>query len=113
MASGLHQDRRTPAMTSSASEQIAPPDPPPPAADVPTAATERRLWRSWLVYSLSSVASRVIGFLMLPIYTRVLSPEEFGIRAMVTVGVDLVGMLCSLGLTTAMIRHYTGDRGEG
>jgi O-antigen/teichoic acid export membrane protein len=74
--------------------------------------TERRLWRSWLVYSLTSVASRLIGFLMLPIYTRVLSPEEFGIRAMVVVGVDLVGMLCSLGLTTAMIRHYTGDRGD-
>jgi O-antigen/teichoic acid export membrane protein len=83
----------------------------PPLAESP--ATERRLWRNWFVYSLSSVASRLIGFLMLPIYTRVLSPEEFGIRAMVTVGVDLVGMVCSLGLTTAMIRHYTGERGQG
>jgi len=83
----------------------------PPVAESP--ASERRLWRSWLVYSLSSVASRLIGFLMLPIYTRVLSPEEFGIRAMVTVGVDLVGMVCSLGLTTAMIRYYTGERGQG
>ena len=61
-----------------------------PVAEAP--ASERRLWRSWFVYSLSSVASRLIGFLMLPIYTRVLSPEEFGIRAMVTVGVDLVGV---------------------
>lgn len=84
----------------------------PPAAAPAPAATERRLWRNWIVYALSSVAGRLIGFLMLPIYTRVLSPEEFGIRAMVVVGVDLVGMVCSLGLTTAMIRHYTGDRGE-
>jgi O-antigen/teichoic acid export membrane protein len=83
-----------------------------PAPALAPATTERRLWRSWIVYSLSSVAGRLVGFLMLPIYTRVLSPEEFGIRAMVTVGVDLVGMVCSLGLTTAMIRHYTGDRGE-
>lgn len=86
-------------------------DAPPAPAPAP-ATTERRLWRNWIVYSLSSVAGRLVGFLMLPIYTRVLSPEEFGIRAMVTVGVDLVGMVCSLGLTTAMIRHYTGDRGE-
>jgi O-antigen/teichoic acid export membrane protein len=100
-------------MALSASNQIDQLDAPPPVAVAPPVATERRLWRSWLVYSLSSVASRLIGFLMLPIYTRVLSPEEFGIRAMVTVGVDLVGMVCSLGLTTAMIRHYTGDRGEG
>jgi O-antigen/teichoic acid export membrane protein len=71
------------------------------------------LWRSWIVYALSSVASRLVGFLMLPIYTRVLSPEEYGIRAMVTVGVDLVGMVCSLGLTTAMIRHYTGNGRDG
>ena len=67
------------------------------------------MWRNWLVYGLSSVASRLVGFVMLPVYTRVLSPEEYGIRAMVTVGVDLVGMVCSLGLTTAMIRYATGD----
>ena len=46
---------------------------------------------------------------MLPIYTRILSPEEYGIRAMVAVGMDLVGMVCWLGITTAMVRHYTGD----
>ena len=78
----------------------------------PSITSARSLWRSWIVYALSSVASRLVGFLMLPIYTRVLSPEEYGIRAMVTVGVDLVGMVCSLGLTTAMIRHYTGDGAE-
>lgn len=67
------------------------------------------MWRTWIVYGLSSVAGRLIGVLMLPIYTRVLTPEEYGIRAMVTVGVDLVGMVCSLGLTTAMVRHLAGD----
>lgn len=81
----------------------------PPAADA-TRATPRTLWRSWIVYSLSSLASRLVGFLMLPIYTRLLSPEEYGIRAMVTVGMDIVGMVCWLGITTAMVRHYTGDQ---
>lgn len=71
----------------------------------------RLLWRNWLIYGLSSVAGRLVGFLMLPIYTRVLSPQEYGVRAMVTVGVDLVGMLCALGLITAMVRFYTGDDG--
>src|SRR5688572_33208391 len=99
-------------MTLSAHDRLDAVDTPAVAAAPGPAATERRLWRSWFVYGLSSIAGRLVGFLMLPIYTRVLSPEEYGIRAMVTVGVDLVGMLCSLGLTTAMIRHYTGDRGE-
>ncbi len=99
-------------MTLSAHDRLDHVEAPLVAAPAPVA-TERRVWRSWIVYALSSVAGRLIGFLMLPIYTRVLSPEEFGIRAMVTVGVDLVGMVCSLGLTTSMIRHYSGDRGEG
>ena len=43
-----------------------------PAPAPAPATTERRLWRSWIVYSLSSVAGRLVGFLMLPIYTRVL-----------------------------------------
>src|SRR5947199_276112 len=74
-----------------------------------SAVSPRAMWRSWIVYGLSSVASRLIGFLLLPIYTRVLTPEEYGVRAMIIVGVDLIGMLCSLGLTTAMVRFATGD----
>ncbi len=76
------------------------------------AISTRALWRNWLIYGLSSVASRLVGFLLLPIYTRVLTPEEYGVRAMIIVGVDLVGMLCSLGLTTAMVRFATGDGDE-
>lgn len=65
--------------------------------------------RNWLVYGISSVASRLVGFLLLPVYTRVLTPEEYGIRAMVTLGVDVVGMLFSLGIGVAMVRFFAGD----
>src|SRR5438045_4024949 len=60
--------------------------------------------RNWFVYGISSIASRLVGFLLLPVYTRVLTPEEYGIRAMVTLGVDVVGMLFSLGIGVAMVR---------
>ena len=65
--------------------------------------------RNWFVYGISSVASRLVGFLLLPVYTRVLTPEEYGIRAMVTLGVDVVGMLFSLGIGVAMVRFYSGE----
>lgn len=78
-----------------------------------TVATSARsltaMGRNWFVYGISSVASRLVGFLLLPIYTRVLTPEEYGIRAMVTLGVDVVGMLFSLGIGVAMVRFYAGD----
>jgi O-antigen/teichoic acid export membrane protein len=68
--------------------------------------------RNWFVYGISSVASRLVGFLLLPVYTRVLTPEEYGIRAMVTLGVDIVGMLFSLGIAVAMVRFYAGEGGR-
>jgi O-antigen/teichoic acid export membrane protein len=100
MAGGLHIGTETMSIVSAAADTHVPPS------------SLRTLWQRWLTYSLSSLASRLVGFLMLPVYTRVLTPEEYGIRAMVTVGVDLVGAFCWFGLTTAMMRYYTGPDGE-
>src|SRR5205085_5145319 len=85
---------------------IAPPAPSRPASALAS------MGRNWLVYGISSIASRFVGFLLLPLYTRVLTPEEYGLRAMVTVGVDVVGMLFSLGIGTAMVRYYAGSGDE-
>lgn len=68
----------------------------------------RHVGRHWLVYGLGSVANRLVGFLLLPLYTRYLTPEDYGIKAMVVAGVDMVGIFLSFGLRTAMIR-FAGD----
>jgi O-antigen/teichoic acid export membrane protein len=81
-----------------------------PSASPPLAGRSvTAMGRNWVVYGISSVASRLVGVLLLPVYTRVLTPEEYGIRAMVTLGVDIVGMLCSLGISVAMARFYAGE----
>lgn len=73
----------------------------------------RGMWRAWGVYGASSILNRSIAFLLLPLYTRVLSPEEYGIRAMVGLGLDLVGLLVSFGLKEAINRFYTGGGPDG
>jgi O-antigen/teichoic acid export membrane protein len=73
----------------------------------------RHVSRHWLVYGLGSVANRVVGFLLLPLYTRYLTPEDYGIKAMVVAGVDMVGIFLSFGLRTAMIRFATDTDGGG
>jgi O-antigen/teichoic acid export membrane protein len=64
------------------------------------------MFRLWSVYGLSSILSRSIAFLLLPLYTRVLSPEEYGIRAMVALGIELTMLLVACGLKEATTRFY-------
>jgi O-antigen/teichoic acid export membrane protein len=70
----------------------------------------RDVARHWLVYGVGSVANRLVGFLLLPLYTRFLTPEDYGIKAMVVAGVDVVGIFLGLGLRAAMIR-FASDTG--
>jgi O-antigen/teichoic acid export membrane protein len=71
------------------------------------------MWRIWSVYGVTSVLSRSLAFLLLPVYTRVLSPEEWGIRAMVALGLDAIALLCAFGLKEGINRFYTaGDGGR-
>src|SRR5687767_13335078 len=79
-----------------------------PASSAPPPSV-RGMGRNWLVYGVSSVASRLVGFLLLPVYTRILSPEDYGVRAMVALSVDLVALLFSFGIGTAMTRYYAGE----
>jgi O-antigen/teichoic acid export membrane protein len=66
------------------------------------------MFRLWSVYGLSSILGRSIAFLLLPLYTRVLSPEEYGIRAMVALGIELTMLLVAFGLKEATTRFYVG-----
>lgn len=75
-------------------------------------ASLRGMWRLWSVYGLTSILSRSIAFLLLPLYTRVLTPQEYGIRAMVALGLELILLLVACGLKEGINRFYTsGDAG--
>jgi O-antigen/teichoic acid export membrane protein len=65
------------------------------------------MWRLWSVYGVSSILSRSIAFLLLPLYTRVLTPQEYGIRAMVALGLELILLLVACGLKEGINRFYT------
>jgi O-antigen/teichoic acid export membrane protein len=57
-------------------------------------------------YALAVLLQRGIGFLLLPLYTRVLPPEEYGQLAVVLTISAGVSTLLSFGLETAMFRTY-------
>lgn len=58
------------------------------------------------VYGVSNMLGQLIGFLLLPLYTRFLSPADYGIVAMLTMVMMLFGPLANLGMTNAVFRRF-------
>ncbi len=58
------------------------------------------------MYGVSGVLARLVGFLLIPLYTRVFVPGEYGIVALIDVLIGLVGILAILGLDNASARWY-------
>jgi O-antigen/teichoic acid export membrane protein len=72
----------------------------------------RQLARDSLVYGLGAVLSRFAGFLLLPIYARVLAPGEIGAIDLLTLALALVQVTVALEVAQGFARHYA-ERAEG
>lgn len=62
--------------------------------------------RDGRIYAIANVVNRVAGLALLPLFTHVLSPGEFGLYTLVQSIMDVLSVLCGLGLTSAMNRFY-------
>jgi O-antigen/teichoic acid export membrane protein len=58
------------------------------------------------VYGLGNVLVRGLAFLLLPLYTRYLSPAEYGIVALVVTCTVVLGLIYPLGLRSAVSRTW-------
>lgn len=60
------------------------------------------------VYGLGNVLAKVVGFLMLPLYTHYLDPTDYGILEILDLSMSLFGMFLNMGMTAAVLRCYAG-----
>jgi O-antigen/teichoic acid export membrane protein len=58
------------------------------------------------IYAVGTILSRLVGFLMLPVYTRVLTTEDYGIMEILSLSTDILSMLVGLGIRQAVLRYY-------
>jgi O-antigen/teichoic acid export membrane protein len=63
-----------------------------------------RLARGTAAFAVASVVQRTIGFLLLPIYARVLEPTEYGQIGVITAVSAALGTVLGFGLETAVFR---------
>jgi len=59
-----------------------------------------------LVYGVAGVITRCIGIVLIPLYTRVFKPDDYGIVALLDVFIMLVLQFVVLGLDTATTRWF-------
>jgi len=59
----------------------------------------------WL-FMLANVVNRAAGLLLLPLYTKVLTPPEFGVYALVVVVSDLLAVMLMIGMSNAFTAVY-------
>lgn len=71
--------------------------------------------RHSLVYGFFDVLGRATSLLLLPLYTNVMSPPEYGVLEIFTVTQALLQSLLLFGFNSALVRYYSGAAtpGEG
>lgn len=67
------------------------------------------LFRSAGIYMMTNISNALIPFLLLPVLTRYLSPKDYGIIAMFSMGATIVGALVGLSIHGAIGRQYFDD----
>lgn len=66
----------------------------------------RTLAHDSIVYGLSGIATRFLNFLLVPLYTRVFPPEDYGIISLITASMTVVSIFTVLALDTAAGRWF-------
>lgn len=76
------------------------------ASKVAPAPELRQVGRHVLIYGLGIVLSRAIGFVMLPVYTRYLTPADYGVMELVQMTLDVISIAAGAQLALGMFRYY-------
>jgi O-antigen/teichoic acid export membrane protein len=59
-----------------------------------------------LIYAFGTLIRKGIGFLMIPIYTRYLLPEDYGVLELLITTFEITGIFIGFGIITSISRHY-------
>ena len=69
----------------------------------------KKLGKNMALMVIGNFSSKVLSFLFLPLYTAILSTEEYGISELITTTVNLILPFCTLLMTEAVLR-FTLDK---
>lgn len=65
----------------------------------------KRLGKHSAIYGLGGVFNAILGLILLPIYTRFLTPADYGILSLLMITLSVLGVVVQMGLGSAMFRE--------
>ncbi|MDP2687231.1 MAG: oligosaccharide flippase family protein [Aequorivita sp.] len=72
----------------------------------------KKLFKQTFIYGLATVLPRVLSVILVPLYVKVLLPEEYGVYSTVMAFLILGNVLLSYGMETAFFRFVTKDASQ-
>ena len=66
----------------------------------------RQLARSSIIYGAGNYGVKLVGFFLIPVYTRYLTPADYGILALLASFDRVLFIFLNLGQSTALFRYY-------
>lgn len=76
------------------------------AAAPPGGFRMRSVARHSLVYGFGILLSKGVSFLMLPVYTRFLTPSDYGVMELIDMTLDIIAMMAGGGIAAGIFRFY-------
>lgn len=68
--------------------------------------TLKQLGKGALIYGLQPVLSRLVSIIMLPLYTRLLTPEDYGVLQLLDTTTDIAAIIFTAGAISGVQRFY-------
>ena len=58
------------------------------------------------IYGVGTIVSQLVAFIMLPVYTRFLTPKDYGILELINITTGIIGIVVTIGIARALSRFY-------
>jgi len=72
----------------------------------------KKLFQTSFIYGLGSIGGSIVGFFLLPIYTRFLHPADYGILAILTTTSSIITIFLIFGMDNSFGRFYFDSQTE-
>ncbi|MDZ7289967.1 MAG: polysaccharide biosynthesis C-terminal domain-containing protein [candidate division KSB1 bacterium] len=69
----------------------------------------KKLSKHLSIFAIASALSKAVSFLLLPIYTRYLTPADYGILELLSVTMAILNVIVILGMSSAFFKVFTYD----
>lgn len=70
---------------------------------------KKKFLQSSMLYFMAMILPKIAGFIMLPVYTKYIDPEGFGILSLTGSVIGFMAVLSSLGLNVFYLRNYSSS----